>query len=382
MSPRASRTAIALALTLPLTATLPARAGETTPAPPAPAPEASSRPADPGRLKVGGPTGWFQPSALLQAWFLLDRTSGGDAAAGRDATTSTFRLRRAEIAAKGEIVKGRIAYGVMFDPAKVLEPTNKTYTTAAGDTVTVPTAPKAISVLQDLYISVLTAYADVSIGQFKIPVSWEGYNSSSRLLFPERAQISSRYGDKRDLGVKVSKELRYFGYHLGLYNGQGLNNLDTNNSKDLALRLEGYPVAGLVVGGVVYHEIKASSTPYKKRRYEADLRFARGPFLFQGEYLYGVDRAPTDSADHTGQGFYAAAAWTFKGRLQPALRFGLLDPDTSKGKDYTTAYEAVVSYYFLGNHAKAQLSYSRFQETSASGKKSTNEVILAAQVHY
>jgi hypothetical protein len=271
----------------------------------------------------------------------------------------------------------------MIDPAKVLEPLSKTYTTANGDTVSVPTAPKAISVLQDFWIGVLTEYADIALGQFKIPVSWEGLNSSSALLFPERALVSQKWGDKRDLGVKVTKSFKYFGYYLGLFNGQQLNNLDVNNSKDIAARLEAYPIKGLTIGGVVYNEIKASSTIYKKRRYEADLRFEHSGFLFQGEFIYGVDQAPTDTAAKKGQGFYTALAYaSLGGRLQPVVRFGLLDPDLDKGKNYTTHYEAGINYYLAKNHAKVQLAYSRFQETSESGKKSTNELILALQGHY
>src|SRR4051812_21521192 len=41
--------------------------------------------------------GRWQPGLLAQGWFLLDRSGG-------KTTTSTFRLRRMEIAAKGEIL--------------------------------------------------------------------------------------------------------------------------------------------------------------------------------------------------------------------------------------------------------------------------------------
>ena len=359
--------------------------------PAAPPPAATTAPAAkpdaavpaPTRLAAGPEKGYFVPGLLLQGWFQLDRYTGGDAAAVKDYTASTFRLRRAEISAKGEIVKARVAYGVMIDPAKVLEPLSKTYTTAAGDTVSVPTAPKAISILQDFWISVLTEYADLALGQFKVPVSWEGLSSSSALLFPERAPVAQKWGDKRDLGIKVTKSFKYVGYYLGLFNGQQLNNLDSNNSKDIAARLEAYPIKGLTVAGVVYNEIKESSTVYKKRRYEADLRLELAGFLFQGEFIYGVDQAPTDAAAKKGQGFYTALAYAFLGgRLQPVVRFGLLDPDLDKGKNYALHYEVGLNCFLAKNHAKLQLAYGRFQETSESGKKSTNDIILAVQAHF
>ncbi|MGA9519932.1 MAG: hypothetical protein WBV82_00630 [Myxococcaceae bacterium] len=38
----------------------------------------------------------------------------------------------------------------------------------------------------------------------------------------------------------------------GVYNGAALNNLDDDNAKDAALRLEAYPLDGFVLAGVVY----------------------------------------------------------------------------------------------------------------------------------
>jgi len=210
-----------------------------------------------------------------------------------------------------------------------------------------------------------------------------GLNSSSALLLPERSMVSQKWGDKRDLGIKVTKSFRYFGYYVGLFNGQQLNNLDVNNSKDVAARLEAYPLRGLTIAGVVYNEIKASSTVYKKRRYEADLRFERAGFLFQGEFIYGVDQAPTDAAAKKGQGFYTTLAYSlFGNRLQPVVRFGLMDPDLEQGKNFTTHYEVGLNYFLARNHAKLQLAYGRYQETAASGKKSTNDVVLAVQAHF
>ena len=122
-------------------------------------------------------------------------------------------------------------------------------------TVTINNPSSAVSVLQDFYITAMSQYADVSIGQFKIPVSWEGYNSSSKIVFPERAIISSTFGDKRDLGLRIEKKFKKLGYSAGVFNGQGLNNFDSNVQKDLALRLEAYPVEGLTIAGVTYDSV-------------------------------------------------------------------------------------------------------------------------------
>jgi phosphate-selective porin len=81
----------------------------------------------------------------------------------------------------------------------------------------------------------LSEYADVSLGQFKIPISWEGYQSSSKLLFPERALSSRAFGDQRDIGLRVEKIGPIY-YYAGLFNGTGLNRRDNNDKRCAASR--------------------------------------------------------------------------------------------------------------------------------------------------
>jgi len=203
----------------------------------------------PAKIAVGkAGQGFFQPGILAQGWFVLEHGNGVTG-------LSTFRLRRAELIAKGEILPKRVGYQIMVDPAKVREFGT---TTVAGPpdamgnptTVTIRQPITAVSPLQDFYITFLTPYLDVSLGQFKIPVSWEGYNSSGRIIMPERASVSVLYGDRRDTGLRLWKTFPKWGYSAGIFNGPGLNNLDNNNQKDVALRLEAYPIKGLTIAGV------------------------------------------------------------------------------------------------------------------------------------
>lgn len=361
--------------------------------PPVPAPEVAppsptEKPAEapPPKRLIVGTGGFFQPGLLLQGWFLADRSTE---------TTSTFRLRRAELHAKGEVIPGLIGYGLMIDPAKVLEFQDKTLSVSNQDpapsdpskpeTVTAKQPASAVSMFQDFFVTAMTPYVDVSLGQFKIPVSWEGYNSSSKLLFPERALVSREFGDRRDLGLRLAKSFKYFGYSAGVFNGAGQNNLDTNNDKDVALRLEGYPVQGLVLAGVVYATLGERSSNVKDR-YEADVRYERGPFLVQAEYIRAHDIGKSAPATD-GQGFYGALAWTVLDVLQPCLRVGYLDPDVhanvdptaAGGKDEVWQIDAGLNYYVRKNEAKLQLSYSRFQYDT---RAANNEVILAGQVSF
>ena len=357
-------------------------AAEPTTAPAAMAAEGAGWPK---KLAVGS-DGFLQLGLLLQGWVVADFA---------DELTSTLRLRRAEIGLKGEIVPGVVSYGVLIDPVKVLESKDTVLLVSNQDpaptnaekpeSVTAKQPVSAISVLQDVLLTVNTPYVDVTAGQFKIPVSWEGYRSSAKLLFAERALVAKEFGDKRDLGLRLSKTFKYIGYAAGIFNGAGVNNLDGNNDKDVALRLEGYPIDGLVVAGVAYGTLGERKADVKDR-YEADLRYERGPFLVQGEYILAHDLGKTGPATDR-QGFYTAVAWTFWDILQPALRVGFFDPDLStnvdpvvaSGKDEVWHVDAGLNYYLRKNEAKLQLMYSRFQyETRAAN----NEFVLAGQVSF
>ncbi len=340
------------------------------------------------KLQVGT-EGLFQPGMLAQAWILADVVDGNTA-------LSTLRLRRAEMSVKGEILPKRVGYQIMFDPAKVREPAKVVVAgppDAMGNptTVTVNSPTTAISALQDFYITFLSKNADVSIGQFKIPVSWEGLNSSAKILMPERALVSTLYGDKRDLGIRIAKQFDKFGYHAGIYNGQGLNNLDTNNQKDGALRLEVYPVKGMTIAGVAYDSLGYRTRAGTKDRWEGDFRYETGPFLVQAEFIEARD-VKKDKADATKErGFYAAVAYTIKnpslhGDLQPVVRFGYVDNDTTKDLDPVADkddelwhYELGANYYLKGHEMKLQGSFQRQQFQT---KVPVNELILAAQVWY
>ena len=328
----------------------------------------------PKELAVGK-QGIFQPGVLLQGWFVFERS---------EATTTTFRMRRAEISAKGDIIPERVSYRVMFDVAKVLETQETEIPVPGADPVTVREAPGAISVFQDFFITFQSQFVDVSLGQFKIPVSYEGYNSSSKLILPERALVSREFGDRRDLGLRLEKKFDYFGYSAGLFNGSGLNNLDANNSKDVALRLEAYPLKGLVVGAVGYATLGERDESGAKDRWELDLSYEASGFLLRGEYIRGRNVGSGGTAVE-GHGFYGAVGYRIADMLEPVVRVGYLDPDTDRNlgpdgdDDEVWHFDAGINWYLSGHEAKLQLAYGRFEYNDL---EPNNQVIAVAQVSY
>jgi hypothetical protein len=306
---------------------------------------------------VGKSGGFFQPSALVQVWgFYSDEpTPGAD-------PVSTFRIRRAEVKIKGDISPGLVSYGVMLDPSKLLFSSTTVPVTPADTTMPSPGSVSVLqpgadrAVLQDAFVTFNSEYADVSVGQFKMPVSLEGSGSASKLLFPERDTVARYYGDRRDIGIKAEKKLGdSFYYLVGVYNGTGLNRADEDNEKDLALRLEAYPVAGLTLGAVGYTTVGERNGPGAIRdRLEGDLRYDANDVFFIGEYIHGWDGPKGNRVE--GHGVYGGLGYTLMKRIQPIVRVGMLDPNNDSDTDRTTHYEFGMNYYLRGQEARLAVS--------------------------
>jgi len=307
-----------------------------------------------------------------------------------DETTFNFRLRRAELRIKGEVIPKFLAYQVMIDPARALE-VNQVKVAPASGTSSVAVAQPPIgadgkftplTILQDYFITFQSDYADVSLGQFKIPVSYEGYNSSSKLLFPERAAVSRYYGDKRDIGIRVDKKIGdHFYYSAGLFNGAGQNKLDDDTEKDGALRLEGY-IEGLTVAAVGYTTI-GKREKSSRDRLEADVKYDAHNLYVVAEYIHGWDTKGGAKAVE-GHGTYVEAAYTLFDHLQPMVRIGDVEPAMHKPGDHYWHYEAGAAWLFQKNEAKLTLAGAIFdpsEPTPPTNPKRT-QVILAAQAGF
>ncbi|HET9931873.1 MAG TPA: porin [Polyangiaceae bacterium] len=372
---------------------LAAPAASPTPAAPTPPAEAKPAPVGPEKLAIGKALqGYFQPSLLLQFWGFYSHnpniTTG-------DKNASTFRVRRAEVRVKGDIIPNLLSYNLMFDPAKAFAYGSKnlpvTGQVPAPDTAGQVAAQQPSytdpAILQDYFITLKSDYADVSLGQFKIPVSYEGFNGASKIIFPERALVARQYGDRRELGVKVEKKLGdYFFYSLGIFNGSGVNTTDNDNEKDVALRLEAYPIKGLTVAGVGYRTFGERDGGYRDRL-EADVRYEGYDVLVLGEYIHAWDGPKGKEIE--GHGAYGTLGYTFLKSIQPVARFGFLNPNKDLFGDRVRHYEGGINYYLQALEARATLAVSAFElqdKKAANGtlspQKTRWEAILAFQAGF
>ncbi len=111
-----------------------------------------------------------------------------------------------------------------------------------------------------------------------------------------------QYG--RDLGMSFSGETnnKFFRYEVDVLNGQGINQKDKNNKKDLIGRLEVRPFDGLNIvatgqlgygnartGGTVFNPNMVAGQDYKRNRWSAGMDYKSKAFNVHGEYLEGKD---------------------------------------------------------------------------------------------
>jgi hypothetical protein len=368
------------------------------PLPPAapPPPPLPPTPTDaPKALEVGSGGGQWSPSGLIQAWLLgshQTETVPGRAMPVADEDTLTFRLRRAELRVKADIVPKRILFQVMIDPARALEMNRSTLPVGGGGSGTVMVsqppsdasgAPSPLTILQDVFVTFATDYLDVSIGQFKIPLSMEGYGSSSRILFPERAPGARRYGDRRDIGIRLEKKLGdHFGYTLAIINGAGQNRFDTDTEKDAAARLELYPIEGLTLAGVGYTTV-GKRKKASRDRLEADLKYDAHSLYVIAEYIYGWDSTRQAKAIQ-GHGAYVQVAYTCFEQLQPMVRFGEVEPNSDAHGDHFRHYEGGLNWLFQKHEAKLGLAVAYYDPSNPSPPANPKrlEGILAAQAAF
>jgi Phosphate-selective porin O and P len=305
------------------------------------------------RLGIGKKSGFWQPAGILQWWLFSSHES--------DSTATEFRLRRAEIRVRGEIIPKLVGYTIMIDPARAI--------TADSDAT-------PLASLQDFGITVMSPFADVTFGQFKIPISLEAITGGQRLLFPERPLVTRAFSDTRDTGLKLEKKFGdVFYYYAGVFNGAGQNLRENDKEKDLTLRLEAYPVAGLTVAAAGYVRVGDRDRAVKDR-IEGDLRYDADGLLVQAEYIRAWDGPDGERVE--GHGGYVAGGYLFAERFQPALRVGFLDADVDAPGN-VMHYEGCVNYLLQGYEVKFALALGHFVPDAG---PSETQITLLSQVWF
>ena len=177
----------------------------------------------------------------------------------------------------------------------------------------------------------------------------------------------------RDLGIQVSgtlfkiKNLPLIEYRLGVFNGSGINVLDTaNKAKDISGRLILTPIKGFSFGGGFYSGWGKAIKPdiagksQFRNRFGVELSYVTTRFSVKGEYIAGRD-GKTDRA-----GWYVQSGYfIIPQKLQILGKYDVYDLNTSSADNISTNIVVGANYNF-NNWSRLQAFYTiRHEEGTA-----------------
>ena len=297
------------------------------------------------------------------------------------AHTNTFNLRLARF-----ILDGKIGD---FDWRAQIQGTN----------VTGPGQPTVQ--LVDLYAE-WRKYPEFKIraGQFKRAFTFENPTNpitqgwyAYAMVINNLSGFGDRTGEKssggRDIGVQLSGDLfpnangrKLFHYQVGVYNGEGVNEKDKDNRKDIIGGFWVMPIKGVRIGafgwtgtrGGMYDPATGNTVSVEKNRYAISAEYDKDEYTFRAEYIHSqgwgaakagnnvreIDYSKGDKAD----GWYAfGIVPLIKGKLHAKARYQTYRSQ----KEWSTSksmYEVGLNYYFTKN-LQLNAEYGLVNERSA-----------------
>ena len=336
-------------------------------------------------------------SGFVQGMYQANLDESGKLMEGDN--TSTFRMRRVRMSIDGTLFKG-LTYKIQ------------------GDFTRKP-------MLVDAYVKykACNEFA-IQVGQFKTPFTIESpINPVNLEIFDygESVQKLVGYSDVcgvgalgRDLGVMATGSLfpietqngEKFGivdYSIGVFNGNGANEKDNNNRKDIVGRLDIHPgIKALTLSGSYYYGKYFKDEIYNgaRNRWSAGLQYNDGDLVIRAEYLNGLTgyqvAAFNDSLpviDEQGNqvyvealrnsiGYYAEAGYYFKfgkdksQKFMPVLRYEHFEPGDMNPVVYgsTNWYTVGINYWPIKS-LNFKLDYSLVQKIV--GEKTNSHRVVA-----
>ncbi len=270
-----------------------------------------------------------------------------------DSGSDGFRIRRARFGFKGELLKN-FNFKLQLDGTR-----SPILLDAAVEISSIP-------------------FTMLSFGQFKVPFSLENLTSSSALDLVNRSQTVEELcpaqdigSTGRDIGVTASGKFSILEYTLGVFNGSGINRVDTNDQKDIVGRLILRPFDSLAIGVSHYigdQRLSASAVSVNRDRTGVDVFFSKGPAFIKGEYIFARD----DQVESAG--WYVRGAYSFvREKLQALINYDSYDRDLDLAANRIDVLTLGVNWFFSEN-TKLQINYEHHRDEFAG---TTDNVFLA-----
>lgn len=236
----------------------------------------------------------------------------------------------------------------------------------------------------------------VKAGQFKRPFTFEnpmhpitqGFMSYSQNV-SKLAGFSDRCGGNasngRDIGVQIQGDFlknaegrNLLHYQVGAFNGEGINQKDKDNRKDIIGGMWVMPVKGMRIGAFGWTGSRAGVG--EKNRYAISGEYAQNDWTFRTEYIHsqGWNAAHTsDKAD----GIYALCiAPIQKNKMHVKARYDLYREAKEWGQS-KTMYEVGADYMFTKN-LQINLEYARVNDRTIANADKHNYNMVDVELDF
>lgn len=220
-------------------------------------------------------------------------------------------------------------------------------------------------------------YFMVKAGQFKRPFTFEnpmhpitqGFMSYSQPI-SKLAGFSDRTGEQssngRDIGVQIQGDFlknqagrNLLHYQIGVFNGEGMNQKDRDNRKDIIGGLWVMPIQGLRIGAFGWTGSRASVGA--KNRYALSAEYAKDDWTVRSEYVHSQGFAANKDKGDKADGWYALAiAPIIKNKMHVKARYDCYR-DQKTWDSSKTFYEIGADYLFSKN-VQLNIEYARVNE--------------------
>lgn len=244
----------------------------------------------------------------------------------------------------------------------------------------------------------------VRAGQFKraftfenptnpITQGWRSYADAINKLSAFGDRTGERSSGGRDIGIQLSGDLfpnangrRVFHYQIGVYNGEGVNQKDMDNRKDIIAGVWVMPIKGLRIGAFGWTGSRGEMVDSKlidpvtkqpmtrsveKNRYALSAEYDKDEYTFRAEYIHSQGWGAKSPGNNVREIYYEngdkADGWyvfgivpLIKGKLHAKARYQTYRNKKEWGSS-VNQIECGLNYYFTKN-LELHAEYSRVND--------------------
>ena len=237
----------------------------------------------------------------------------------------------------------------------------------------------------------------IRAGQFKraftyenptnpITQGWRGYADVINKLSAFGDRTGERSSGGRDIGIQLSGDLfpnangrRLFHYQIGVYNGEGVNQKDMDNRKDIIGGVWVMPIKGLRIGafgwtgsrGGMLDPLTGQTRSIEKNRYALSVEYDLNEYTFRAEYIHSQGWGAKSPGNDKREIYYEngdkADGWyvfgivpLIKGKLHAKARYQTYRNKKEWGSSVNQV-ECGLNYYFTKN-LELHAEYSRVND--------------------